>query len=96
MMMLVDFENVQKLDLGAVPGHAAVRIFVGASQAKVPMGLVLQAQALGARLETRKLATQPATAAQAGEADLLVLPAAALGALPADRPHAPLLLVGAA
>lgn len=54
------------------------------------------AQALGARLETRKLATQPATAAQAGEADLLVLPAAALAALPADRPHAPLLLVGAA
>ena len=50
------------------------------------------AQALGARLETRKLATQPATAAQAGEADLLVLPAAALGALPADRPQAPLLL----
>ena len=44
----------------------------------------------------RKLATQPATAAQAGEADLLVLPAAALGALPADRPHAPLLPVGAA
>lgn len=54
------------------------------------------AQALGARLETRKLATQPATAAQAGEADLLVLPAPALAALPADRPHAPLLLVGAA
>ncbi len=62
MMMLVDFENVQKLDLAAVPGHAAVRIFVGASQAKVPMGLVLQAQALGARLEWIRIEGQGSNA----------------------------------
>ena len=62
MMMLVDVENVQKLDLGAVPGHAAVRIFVGASQAKVPMGLVLQAQALGARLEWIRIEGQGSNA----------------------------------
>ncbi len=35
MMLLVDYENVQKLDLAAIPPHANVRIFVGASQAKV-------------------------------------------------------------
>jgi len=62
MMMLVDFENVQKLDLAAVPGHAAVRIFVGASQAKVPMALVLQAQALGARLEWIRIEGQGSNA----------------------------------
>ena len=50
-VLLVDFENVQKLDLALVPTHVAVRIFVGASQAKVPMPLVMQAQSLGARLE---------------------------------------------
>lgn len=62
MMLLVDFENVQKLDLTAVPGHAAVRIFVGASQAKVPMTLVLQAQALGARLEWIRIEGQGSNA----------------------------------
>lgn len=53
------------------------------------------AQAIGARLETRKLATQPPAAAWASDAELLVLPAAALAALPRGAPHAPLLLVGA-
>ncbi len=52
------------------------------------------AQALGARLETRKLATQP-NAATAVDADLLVLPAAALATLPPGEAHPPLLLVGA-
>jgi hypothetical protein len=50
-ILLVDFENVQKLDLALIPAHVDVRIFVGASQAKVPMPLVMQAQSLGARLE---------------------------------------------
>ena len=50
-VLLVDFENVQKLDLALIPAHVAVRIFVGASQAKVPMPLVMQAQSLGTRLE---------------------------------------------
>ena len=50
-ILLVDFENVQKLDLALIPAHVDVRIFVGASQAKVPMPLVMQAQSLGTRLE---------------------------------------------
>jgi len=50
-ILLVDFENVQKLDLALIPAYADVRIFVGASQAKVPMPLVMQAQSLGERLE---------------------------------------------
>lgn len=50
-VLLVDYENVQKVDLQRVPPHMQVRIFVGASQAKVPMDLVEQAQALGSRLK---------------------------------------------
>jgi hypothetical protein len=50
-ILLVDFENVQKLDLALIPAYVDVRIFVGASQAKVPMPLVMQAQSLGTRLE---------------------------------------------
>jgi hypothetical protein len=50
------------------------------------------AHALGARLETRKLSTQPAVAGDG--ADLIVLPATALPALPLAELRAPLLLVG--
>lgn len=50
-VVLVDFENVQKLDLARLPTHARIRIFVGAQQAKLPTALVLQAQALGLAIE---------------------------------------------
>lgn len=50
-VILVDFENVQKVDLARIPEEAHVRIFVGASQSRVPMELVLQAQRLGSRLD---------------------------------------------
>ncbi|MGH8865511.1 MAG: PIN domain-containing protein, partial [Burkholderiales bacterium] len=50
-VVLVDFENVQKLDLARLPAHARIRIFVGAQQAKLPTALVLQAQALGVSVE---------------------------------------------
>jgi hypothetical protein len=49
--VLVDFENVQQLDLARLPAHARIRIFVGAQQAKLPAALVLQAQALGLSVE---------------------------------------------
>jgi hypothetical protein len=50
-VVLVDFENVQKLDLARLPAHARLRIFVGAQQARLPTALVLQAQALGLTIE---------------------------------------------
>ncbi|MEX0735149.1 MAG: PIN domain-containing protein [Steroidobacteraceae bacterium] len=50
-VVLVDFENVQKLDLARLPAHARIRIFVGALQAKLPTALVLQAQASGHPVE---------------------------------------------
>lgn len=50
-VVLVDFENVQKLDPARLPAHARIRIFVGAQQAKLPTALVLQAQELGFSVE---------------------------------------------
>lgn len=48
--VLVDFENVQKLDLARLPAQARIKVFVGQTQSKLPTALVQQAQALGSRL----------------------------------------------
>lgn len=74
--------HIVVLDDGQESGRAALQV---ASQL---------ARAIGARLETRKLATQPPAAVGASDADLLVMPAQALAALPAGAAHPPLLLVG--
>jgi len=50
-IVLVDFENVQKLDLTQLPAHARIKAFVGESQSKLPTVLVQQAHALGPRFE---------------------------------------------
>lgn len=50
-VVLVDFENVQKLDLARLPAHARIRIFIGSQQPRLPTVLVLQAQALGLAIE---------------------------------------------
>ena len=50
-VVLVDLENVQKVDLARLPAHARIKIFVGQLQSKLPTALVQQAQALGSRLE---------------------------------------------
>ena len=49
-VVLVDFENVQKLDLARLPAQARIKVFVGQTQSKLPTALVQQAQALGSRL----------------------------------------------
>jgi hypothetical protein len=49
-LVLVDFENVQKLDLAGLPAQARIKVFVGQTQSKLPTALVQQAQALGSRL----------------------------------------------
>jgi hypothetical protein len=51
MVLLVDLENVHKVDLARIPAHARVKIFVGAQQTKLSTTLVQQAHALGTRLE---------------------------------------------
>lgn len=53
--VLVDFENVQQVDLSRVGAATRVVIFVGASQKRVPIELVTAAQSLGERVEWMKI-----------------------------------------
>jgi hypothetical protein len=50
-ILLVDFENVQKVDLAKVGPGTQVLLFIGSAQSKLPRSLVKQAQPLGNRLE---------------------------------------------
>lgn len=54
-LLLVDFENVQKVDLSRLGDGTNVIIFVGASQKAVSIELVTSAQKLGARVEWHKV-----------------------------------------
>jgi len=54
-LLLVDFENVQQVDLSRLDDSTSVIIFVGASQKAVPIELVTSAQKLGARVEWQKI-----------------------------------------
>jgi hypothetical protein len=49
-VLLIDLENVQKIDLSAVPSDVRVLVFYGATQKRLPDELVVQAQPLGTRL----------------------------------------------
>jgi len=57
-VLLVDLENVQKVDLNRVPPEAHVMIFYGITQKKLPEELVVQAQPLGTRLTWIKISGQ--------------------------------------
>jgi len=57
-VLLVDLENVQKVDLSCVPADARVMIFYGITQKKLPAELVVQAQPLGPRLKWVKISGQ--------------------------------------
>ena len=50
-LLLVDFENVQQLDLSLLDDSFQLLIFVGANQKSVPIELVTSAQKLGGRVE---------------------------------------------
>lgn len=50
-ILLVDFENVQQIDVSHLGDTFEVLIFVGTSQKSVPIELVTQAQKLGERVE---------------------------------------------
>ncbi|SFU78245.1 PIN domain-containing protein [Halomonas korlensis] len=56
--VLIDFENVQPVDLGLLNGHAfKVKVFMGANQTKVPIALASALQALGESAEYITLAS---------------------------------------
>jgi hypothetical protein len=54
-ILLVDFENVQQVDLSRLDDGTNIIIFVGASQKAIPIELVTSAQKLGARVEWQKI-----------------------------------------
>lgn len=54
-LLLVDFENVQQVDLSHVGPTTRVVIFHGASQKSVPIELVTATQSLGERVEWMKI-----------------------------------------
>ena len=54
-LLLVDFENVQQVDLTRLGDNFHVVIFVGSSQKSVPIDLVAGAQKLGARVEWQRV-----------------------------------------
>lgn len=54
-LLLVDFENVQQVDLSKLDDTHQVIIFVGASQKNIPIDLVTSAQKLGGRVEWQKV-----------------------------------------
>jgi len=55
-LLLVDFENVQQVELASLDDSYHVIIFVGADQKSVPFELVTRAQQLGSRVEWQKIA----------------------------------------
>jgi hypothetical protein len=54
-LLLVDFENVQQIDLSQIEGDSSVIIFVGSSQKAIPIDLVTSAQKLGSRIEWERV-----------------------------------------
>src|SRR5512136_1530992 len=54
-LLLVDFENVQQVELARLDSSYRVIIFVGADQKNVPFDLVTRAQQLGNRVEWQKI-----------------------------------------
>jgi hypothetical protein len=49
--LLVDYENIQALDIAKLPDGLHIHIFVGQSQKSLPRDLVVAAQPLGNRVE---------------------------------------------
>jgi hypothetical protein len=54
-LLLVDFENVQQVDLSRLDDSFNIIIFVGANQKSVPIDLVTNAQQFGTRVEWQKV-----------------------------------------
>jgi hypothetical protein len=54
-LLLVDFENVQQVDLARLDDSFQIIIFVGAAQKSIPIELVTNAQQLGSRIEWQRV-----------------------------------------
>jgi PIN domain len=54
-LLLVDFENVQQVNLARLDDSFQIIIFVGAAQKSIPIELVTNAQKLGSRIEWQRV-----------------------------------------
>ena len=54
-LLLVDFENVQQIDLSQIEEDSNVIIFVGSNQKAIPIDLVASAQKLGSRIDWERV-----------------------------------------
>ena len=54
-LLLVDFENVQQVDLARLDDSFQIIIFVGAAQKSIPIELVTHAQKLGSGIEWQRV-----------------------------------------
>ncbi len=55
IFLLIDYENIQKVDLSGLKEDFKIMIFVGFSQKNLPFELVQQAQGFGGKLEWVKI-----------------------------------------
>ncbi|MDB5986765.1 MAG: hypothetical protein JWR16_1818 [Nevskia sp.] len=54
-LLLVDFENVQQVDLARLDDSFQIIIYVGATQKSIPIELVTNAQKLGSRIDWQRV-----------------------------------------
>jgi hypothetical protein len=54
-LLLVDFENVQQVDLSRLDDNFHIIVFVGASQKSIPIEMVKNLQSLGNRVAWEKV-----------------------------------------
>ena len=54
-LLLVDFENVQQIDLSKLDESYSIIIFVGSNQKSIPVDLVMNAQKLGTQVNWQKV-----------------------------------------
>jgi len=50
-ILLVDYENIQAVDLPAIPDDVKVRFVLGGKQASLPTALAIEAQSMGSRFD---------------------------------------------
>ncbi len=56
-ILLVDYENIQAVDLPAIPNDVKVRFVLGGKQASLPTALAIEAQSMGSRFDYVRILT---------------------------------------
>ena len=65
-ILLVDYENIQAVDLTALPADVHVRFVLGGKRGKLPSDLAVQAHALGSRFASMRISSVQRSACDCG------------------------------